>query len=221
MKKLLILDICDTLYTSNTTFDFLKFFSRNNKLLSNLLNLRKNIFLRILNKLSLKILKKDLIKILYIYYLRGKSEKEIKMLTLEFYEKILQNKFKIEVLKKLDNYKKEEFEIIIVSGTLDFIADLIAEKLNIDNYFATKLEIKNDLFTGKIQKDLLLEKEIIIKKILDKNKYEEIHLMTDNITDYNLVKYAKKAIIVLNDKNSCFWKKNIKNNIEFLESCNG
>lgn len=221
MKKLLILDICDTLYSSNTTFDFLDFFSKENKLLKNLLKLRKNILFRILNKFFLKTLNKDIIKIFYIYYLKNKTKEEINEITLKFYNTVLKKKYKTRAFEKLKEYQNDRlYKIVIISGTLDFIAEVIAKQLNINSYFGTKLEIKNNLYTGKIEKDLFLEKEAILQKILNKNSYTEVDLMTDNITDYDLVKYTKKSIIVLNRKNTKFWKKRLEKNIIFLEENN-
>lgn len=47
-------------------------------------------------------------------------------------------------------HKKRGDLIILVTGSLDFIIEPLAELLNVDGVIATKLQVKDDFYTGKI-----------------------------------------------------------------------
>lgn len=217
MKKVLILDICDTLYYSNTTFDFFQYLSEEKMKI--ILKLKSYKIIKIINLICLKFLKRDLFKEICVYYLiKGKNLKEIEEKVYEFYEKILKEKEKKKIIKMVKEYQKLNFEIIIISGTLEPIAKKIAKELKIKNYFGTQLKVKNNKYTGQILVDMYLSKEKIIKILLNEDKMrKKLYLLTDNITDYKLIKYMEKVFIVLNKKNLSFWEKNKNKKITLIE----
>lgn len=214
MKKVLILDICDTLYYSNTTFDFFGYL--NEEKIKIILKLKNYKIVKIINLICLKILQRDLVKEICVYYiLKGKSLKDIDKEVSKFYRKVLKLKEKKIILKTVEKYQKLNFEVIIVSGTLEPIAKKIAKELGIERYFGSKLEVKKDKYTGRIVIDMYIHKEQVIRNILKENK--KLYLLTDNITDYNLIKYMERSFIVLNKKNMSFWKKNKTKKIKLIE----
>lgn len=217
MNKILIIDICDTIYDSNTTFDFLDYYFKNDKRYIFLLKLKKIKIFRILNSILLKVIKKDFLRIIFTYILLKKEEvSKINYEMEKFYNEFLKKRIKKESLKIIKTFKKNNEKLIIISGTYDFIAKKIAEKLDIEDYFGTVLEIKYKRYTGKILKDLFLKKENILKKIILKNKEYNLYLLTDNKTDYILTKYMIKSFIMITPKNKKFWNKYKNEKMSFL-----
>ena len=62
MKKILAVDLCNTLYKSNTTQDFFEYSFKNLDDYKTLKARNKNINFKVINKLSNKILKNDMSK---------------------------------------------------------------------------------------------------------------------------------------------------------------
>ena len=109
------------------------------------------------------------------------------------------------------NYKKENYEIILISGSYDFLIKEIANELNIKIFFATKLQNINNNYTGKVSHDQLFNKLKLLTEIYP--KYEELVVFSDNLTDCSLLEVACKGYIVCNKrKHLKFWEnKNLKN----------
>ncbi|MGL4934737.1 MAG: HAD-IB family phosphatase [Cetobacterium sp.] len=221
MNKILIVDICDTLYNSNTTFDFLNFYYSDNPNYKRLNKLRKNIFVKGFNKVFYKVLKKDLVRIIFTFFLKNEKVKDIEIAVENFYNNFLKSREKEISLNLLKKYKLEGYDLVIISGTYQFIAKKIGKKLKITKVYGTLLEEKKGKYSGRLKLDMLIYKEKIIREILNENSNSILHLLTDNITDYNLVKYTEKANIVITDYNKNFWisKKEVKK-IYFLQERN-
>ena len=79
-------------------------------------------------------------------------------------------------------------------------------------YYGTKLEKKENFYTGKIKMDLLISKEKVVKQIKLNEVDNNFILITDNKTDANLIKYMKKSFIVITKENKRFWLKYKKYN---------
>lgn len=163
-----------------------------------ILKLSKTIFGKVINKLSIKFFDYDMIRVLHI-----KSLKDINVQILEkdandFVEQYLENKKIKEVHDILKNYDNED--VILVSATIDIIANAIAHKLGGLKYISTILEYKEDKCLGKIKDDLLGNKQHYFKN-------QEIEfIITDNKSDLPLCQMAKEVVIVSKKKNLSFWE---------------
>ena len=83
-----------------------------------------------------------------------------------------------------------ESGIVLVSGTLDIIARTVAHQIGAEAYYATEMIYKDNVFTGKIR-DLLLTKSSALPQ------YRDYDIITDNLTDIDLVRKARQATIIL------------------------
>lgn len=204
MKKVLYLDVCGTLYDSNTTFDFLTFFLSGRKL-KLIKYIRSSSLCKILNKLSLMIFRKDLIRIFAIRMLKGYSKDILKDNAINFITtlKIIQP-----VIIEVESKKKEIDEVILLSASLDFIVESVCDINKFDSYHSTLLEYKNGICTGRMKRDLLWSKHDIISHSL----YHDLHktFITDNITDYPSSFFVEEFIPVIKKtktKDCKFWRK--------------
>ena len=81
---------------------------------------------------------------------RGKTEQEIKNISKSFFDDCLIKYFYQDALNILNENKKNNGKIILLSNAIEIIIKEIAEYIEIADYICTKLEIKDGLYTGKI-----------------------------------------------------------------------
>jgi len=192
-----IFDICGTLYNSNTTMDFCEYQCKN-KSYQFILHLSKSIAGKVTNKILMKSFGYDFIRALHVKALKGLTKQTINNDATLFVNNYLENHKIDEVHRLFDKYNKEE--IILVSATLEPIAQAIAKKLGDLKYFSTTLEYKKDTCLGKIKNDLLGNKQ----NYFDGRELKFI--ITDNKSDLKLCKMANEVVIVSKKKNLNFWK---------------
>ncbi|WP_010113564.1 haloacid dehalogenase-like hydrolase [Acinetobacter sp. P8-3-8] len=159
--SLVIFDVCWTMYKSNTTFDFIKFVYKTENIKSFILILLNSQIVKIILLLLGKILGRDIYRELFVGLLQDFTRRDIEILSEKFYKDFL--------LKKKIDYTFDIFEkintdeILLCSASLDVVVAHIANELNVD-FFASELEFKNGVCTGKICKDLLGVKDQILEK---------------------------------------------------------
>ena len=219
-KKIVLFDICGTLFKSNTTCDFLDYmFSTYNKYLF-YKRVYTSFIWRCINAISKRIINIDLTRIIALRFLKGYNRSYLLTKVDSFYDKILIGKQNIVVLNYLHEYlKRSDCRVILLSATIDIVAEIIANKINCTEFYSTQLEYKdNDLCTGKIKRDLLGAK---LNKINDLGIGGQIELFfTDDISDIPLLKYSKQKEIITNSIYKKKWVKIInkkKWEIDFIE----
>lgn len=83
-------------------------------------------------------------------YLAGKPVQVIEPLGEEFCREALCPRVAADGLKKMDEHRQAGHLIILVTGSLDFLIDPIAEALEVDRCIAAELEEVNGLYTGEL-----------------------------------------------------------------------
>lgn len=197
--ELKIFDVCWTMYKSNTTFDFIRFIYKIENIKSFRLILLNSRIVKIIILLLGRILGRDIYRELFVGLLKGFTRQDIEFLSEKFYKNFLLKKridYTFDIFKKIN-----ADEILLCSASLDVVVAHIANELNVD-FFASELEFKNGVCTGKISKDLLGVKD----QILENKKIELV--VTDNLSDLSLVKKSSKSVILSTPKNVNFWKRN-------------
>lgn len=215
MENILAVDLCDTLYRSNTTHDFLNYSFGNDENYLSLKRKNSSFMFKVINKLSNNIFKYDMSRVLITKILKDKSNADIEKLVDDFIENFLSEK-KIESIHKIiDTYKTDGYKVIIISASYGFIAKRIAIKLGIDECITSEAEIKDNKFTGKVKEDILYTK---FSKFKNKfSSYDNLVMITDNETDYSFVKETAKSYIVINKRNKIFWEQRKEEKFIFME----
>lgn len=215
MEKILAVDLCDTLYKSNTTQDFFNYVFAKDNLYKKLKRKNSSFSFKVVNKLSNKILKKDMSRIVITKILSGKSLEEIDSLVDDFITDYLEP-LKIEKVHKIINeYKEQGYKVIIISASYDFIAKRIVKRLGFDDCITSEAEVLENKYTGRVSRDILYTKFNVFK-----NKYtvnDNLVMITDNTTDYDFVKQTKKSYIVINNRNKDFWNQRKEEKFIFVE----
>jgi HAD superfamily hydrolase (TIGR01490 family) len=214
--KIAVFDVCGTLYDSNTTFDFLDDFFKNNNKYIRFRKITNNIFFVATNHYINKFFHVDLIRKCAISFLKGRSSKEVNLASSKFLTEILSDKKVNEVFKLLTHYRNEGFKIILMSASLDVIIKEIQVEVNANNYFSTQLEVINGKYTGKIKNDMTHKKANAFNENFD--LVDELVVVTDNLSDLPLVSLAtKKYIICWKQKHHDFWEDSTLEKIEWLD----
>ncbi|MCX6731614.1 MAG: HAD-IB family hydrolase [Candidatus Parcubacteria bacterium] len=137
-------------------------------------------------------------------FLKDKDENYLKNIIDDFFESELKKHFYKEALDLIDKHKRNGQEIILISNAIEPIIMRIAQYLGIKDYIATKLEIQNGKFTGKLFGEIVYGKNKIdkIREFIKKNNFSLKNSWSygDHITDLPVLKIASHPIAVNPDK---------------------
>lgn len=189
-----LIDICGTIFRSNTTFDFLSYFFSQKHWYKILSICRGTRILIIANAILMRILKMDILRYWAISHLKGMTSKKLATMADEFYNKYLKNCINEEVIQIIEKCKADNKELVIVSATLDCIAETVAKNLGIANVYSSQMAFENDRFCGHLKIDLLQKKY----KVLTANGVMPPYwgIITDNYSDKKLIENSKQAFLV-------------------------
>ncbi|AHE72845.1 hypothetical protein M942_10060 [Enterobacter ludwigii] len=196
--KTAIVDVCHTLYNSNTTFDYVDFVLNKKNKKTILLKIKPIKYIIIIMG---RLLHKDFYRYLYINKLRGFKKIELENIANEFCRDKLE-RLKILSTFAIINDEINNYKFILASASLNIIIEAIIknEKVFEENAYSSILEFKNDICTGKLSQDLLGSKH---------KYFSEVNwVITDNISDLKLAKKSEKVTILSKPKNIAFWERN-------------
>jgi HAD superfamily hydrolase (TIGR01490 family) len=199
--NLAIFDFCETITNFQTANEYCKFVlmkeSRTGYIFWDRL-LDKVFVYRVFRKLGLK--KKLSQKTFLLKGIKGLNKNTIEAYGLAFVEEVIQNNLNQEVFDKFLKHIHNGDLVVINSGGYEPYLKQFATKYNIPYCFSTQFEYQDDLFIGQIKgKDCLgLEKVERMKKtsILDE-RFSEIYVYSDSLTDLPIFNLASKKIAVI------------------------
>src|SRR5690554_1002878 len=215
MPSYFFADICGTLYRINTSYSFLAYYFRRN-------NRTKYFYFRLLLSLPAKVLWKIAGAVMDMEWLRkhllgllkGENEGKVAIEAMVFVRDVLPQ------LKNKAAWENihSDIPLILVSATLSPLAKAIAEEMGAEAYFATEMEVKEGVFTGKIASDARNKKLERLKA----SKYAPYiycsGFMTDNKEDLPLLKAVKEAIVIADiPAHQRFWLKQQVPGLTFLK----
>lgn len=208
--KRVVFDICDTLYYSNTTFDFLRFVLTvrkdkvaNAKLKPYLKKTLKYYRFAILEKLS----GKEIIRTKALETLKGCTEVQLKEWATTFVSEYLPNKKIEETHQALIQAKSQGHEIVLASNSIDPVVAAIAHALDLKNYISSTLKFKDGKFEGIIDIPSNGRKLELINLKFGEN-YKVLSVFSDNFSDFQLMQFASERFCVVHKKeDENFWKK--------------
>ena len=90
-----------------------------------------------------------------IRFLRGKRVLGIQKLIKEFAVHELPPLFFRGMLEIIEGHKRAGRKIVLVSNTIDALVKEIASMIGVDDFIALKLEIKDNVYTGKVSGSLV------------------------------------------------------------------
>ncbi|MFA6393436.1 MAG: HAD family hydrolase [Patescibacteria group bacterium] len=142
--------------------------------------------------------------------IKGKDENEVKALVDGFYEKVLRDKFRGNVVNRLVNHKNNNDEIYLLTNAIKPIARAVADDLGIRNVIATEMEVIGNKYTGKIKGDIIYGKQKVkaLKKIFTAKELLDSFIYADHYSDIEMLKLADHPVLVYPDSKSLSLFKN-------------
>ena len=213
----ILIDICGTLFYSNTTFDFLDFYITE-KSYKRFRKLMKTPIWRYTNSLIYRLFHIDLSRKIALSYLKGIPHAELLNMADAFYDNYLSPR-RIHETWNLIEAKRPTNELILVSGTIDPIAETVAKKMGIQHYISSSLKYNKDICEGKLEYDALRKKSEYLTTLNIQKPYTLV--ITDNPADVSLIESAQEATIILYN-NLKRWQKltNKQNHIHYITPTN-
>ncbi|WP_455623905.1 HAD family hydrolase [Parabacteroides sp.] len=211
-NRSVLIDICGTLYDSNTTMDFLDWTFGSFRKYQLYRRVSRTFFARAVNKLLLQTFSFDFIRKIGISFLRGKSKEEISALVDEFYNSFLLQRQQKQPMEIVETYRAKGYKLILVSATLDCIARKVAEEMRISEWYTSTLRYEKGICTGTLTADLLHKK----RNALRGNACLPPYGMTisDNLSDADLMRQSERSYIVCPARNKVRWERLLRKNPE-------
>jgi HAD superfamily phosphoserine phosphatase-like hydrolase len=204
-----VFDLCDTLYFSNTTHDFVRFVVGSEGLL-------RRTFYQTLNSkylparyffIGLSVWGGwDLLRTLNISLLKNRTQSELSALGKRFVDEFLKDRKVAGVHALLEACRERGQHIILCSSSIEPVVASVAERLGFDSYVSTTLEYENGIFTGRIERNVSNKK---LQDLKEEGLECGIDLaVSDNAGDLDLLKTARRSYAVVHSRRKEeFWKK--------------
>lgn len=149
---------------------------------------------------------------------KGFPTRKIREILLDFHRNILCEKYNKEVIEEIDRHKEKGNEIVLLTNCVEPLARIVGENLKIKYVYATRLEVNNGVYTGKVNGNIVYaeEKAGIAEKFLKEGNFSGSCAYADHHSDASLFKIVKKAFLVRPSKKSFLFfetkykKKNLK-----------
>lgn len=215
--KVVVFDICGTLYNSNTTFDFLNYsFSRKRsfRFYSNLYN---SFVWKAINKILRDYLHFDLTRIIALLFLKGIERKQLYQMVECYYNGFLKSKENTEITDRLRAYLIDTGNrVILLSATIDPVAKVISKHLGCKEFYSTELIYEDGICTGRIKKDLFGGKISILHELGITDNVDDFY--TDDFSDVDVLNVSKNKHIIVNKKYKKKWEAIIKEKLWNVET---
>ncbi|MBS9525604.1 haloacid dehalogenase-like hydrolase [Litoribacter alkaliphilus] len=210
-EEMYIFDVCGTLYHSNTTYDFLKyFFLRNNYVnymkISLLLSIPVKVFIVALNKIGWNLPLRSYL----VGLLEGTGLNEVEVEAEKFVKEILCHRKIDAVHGMLQGSLSEGKKVLLVSASIDPVIKAIAKDLGVGFFVCSTLEVmEKNFFTGKFSKDIKGNKANIANEGVG-IEWGKTSVFTDNKDDMDLIERCDSAFVISKKRNINFWEKKLK-----------
>jgi phosphoserine phosphatase len=190
--NVLLVDVCHTLYRSNTTFDFLAWYLKHDPDYEIVARRRKNILVRTAQKLT----GQDRVRPAAIRCLQGHQQADLQVAATEFIRTLEPIK---QTWDELARYRQAGAKIVLLSASLDFIVNAVAADIEADESFASRLTYDADTCLGVLSTDLTGRKQHVIQQHFAADACDFI---TDNRSDLGCKALVDDLIAVYRDSDN-------------------
>lgn len=208
-ERLAVFDVCDTLYYSNTTHDFIRYYvghrgTAGKKALFAFTNHRFSPLRYMLIAVGV-FTGWDVLKKLNVAMLSGASEREVDETAAAFVAEFLQGR-KIKQTHDLIRACRETGQtVVLCSSSIEPVVAAVARELGVDAFVSTTLKRSGARHTGRIKEETSGKKVAAIASLLGGGAVELA--VSDNVSDLDLLLSAQRAIAVShNARKRTFWK---------------
>jgi len=197
MKTAVFFDVDDTIIDGQTQ-KLLVFYLYRQKKISFIFLL--NIYLWFLFY-KMGIVSKDTSIMIKSYRLvKGLQVREFKNLLLNFFEKEIKTRIYPQAIERINFHKNKGHEIVLISKSINILIETIKDYLNVSMSISTELEVKDGVFTGEINGDIIHGKEKVkaIKKLIPEKNWnlENSYAYGDHCSDFPILEIVGYPAIV-------------------------
>jgi phosphoserine phosphatase len=203
-----VFDVCDTLYFSNTTHDFVKFVLEREggrrKAAHAIMNSPYSPFKYFFIGLSI-FAGWDYLKKFNVRLLKGKTKDELNILAASFVDKVLNNRRVACSHRILNECLSRGNQVVLCSSSIEPVVAAVASDLGVKDHVSTRLAYKGGKFTGRIDKGVT---EKLSELRNSGHEYEIGLAVSDNPGDLELLRTARKRFAIAHTKRKReFWKR--------------
>ncbi len=207
--KLVVFDVCNTLYDANTTFEFAR------RVLADKPWLRA-IDLALSHRASplfwaqavlYRLGGIDVPRRMVIASLRGIEQGDLRRAARAYVAEDLPARAIAETQGRLRQHQRAGDRVVLVSNSLDVVIEAIAEALGVE-WRATRLAYRDGRCAGRLADDLTGRKLDVVQMIRGKHEpVPELVVYTDNLSDKALVEAANSAMVIIPPRgNRASWR---------------
>ncbi|MCB1692432.1 MAG: haloacid dehalogenase-like hydrolase [Pseudomonadales bacterium] len=183
-EKILLVDLCGTLYHANTTWAFLRWYFKDERSFRTFDRFGRMAPIAALNRLW----PGDVRRLRAIGYLAGHQRESLSRAANTFLDSL-------DVIRDVEEKVRSLADLhdraVLVSSSLDFIVEAAAPRFGFESFHATRLAYEDGICTGRIERDLLGRKHEVIREEFGGAL---ITMVTDNRGDANCIPLVTKVI---------------------------
>ena len=131
---------------------------------------------------------------------RGKNAAELKASSTEMFETYLRPRIFSEAVSEIQQHKQQDTTVVLVTGSLDFIVQPIADYFNVDAVLAPQLQEQDGLFTGELTTAPLIAeaKATAMRNFADQHEIslEESYAYGDSRSDLPMLECVGNPVAV-------------------------
>lgn len=198
MKKLAIFDVDYTLTKKETLFEFYKFMVKKNPKI--IMKLPKIITAGVL--FVFKILDAGSAKEMFISFIDGIKEDEMKQYVKEFYNTKLSKILYVDAINTMKKLKSEGYDIYLISASAEFYLNELYNIKEVDKIIGTRFTCEEGAFKRKIIGENCKGEEKVkrLKEVLKEEKidvdFKESYMFSDSLSDMPLFKLVGHPYLV-------------------------
>ena len=136
----------------------------------------------------------------YYQALKGWPVRDFEDLIADFFEQELKPRIFKQARAIIQKHQQQELNIVLLSGSMEFLAKLFAKELDIKYYRANRIEQINGIFTGRVEEPFVWGQSKIdaAKKLaLDNNwSLKDSYVYTDHFSDIPLLEIVGHPNVV-------------------------
>lgn len=147
----------------------------------------------------------------FLSHFKGYSEKKMRLLARMFSDKVLSNRKRNELWKKLSELKSSGYKVIIASGGLNIYLEALFENFDDCILVSSKLAFLEGRFLGEIEgeeclgEEKLKQVESVLNNLSDVDWQESI-AYSDHFNDLPLLKKVGKPYAVISKTEQSKWE---------------
>lgn len=203
---LAIFDICDTLYSVNTTVDFLRYFGQRNdsELVDRVVRwTERGHAAWWIGAASHHLAGIDLAKRRMVAGLAGYSRQNIEQAAEQYVTERLPEIANGPLMERLRQHRQSGDAVWLLSSTIAPVAEAIGRSLDVPAH-GSELEYRGDICTGRLRSDLTGQKgQWLLRQASAVQRPMSVY--TDNQSDLPLIELADRATIVLPKGRTRHW----------------